>query len=123
MTIDRLCLDYEAKGGGYLIAEDRRTDAILPAVPYTKNVSNRRICYRYDDAAPEHCSASGTCLSEPLHLDHRISRDPMHIVRFTGWNDPVPNGGTLVTSSKIESYEIRVKEVLPSKGIHKVDYT
>jgi len=35
----------------------------------------------------------------------------------------VPTPGAQVTSSKIESYEIRVNEVLPSKGMHKVDYT
>ena len=35
----------------------------------------------------------------------------------------MPMGGTPNTTSKIESYEIRVNEVLPSKGIHKVDYT
>jgi len=96
---------------------------ILSAVPYTKTVSNRRICYRYDDIPPEHCSVTGSCSSEPLHLDHRISRDPIHTVWFTGWSDPVPTRGTPVTSSKIESYEIRVNEVLPGKGIHKVDYT
>ena len=120
----RLCLNYEAKGGGYLKAKDTRGDihTVLPAVPYTKTASSRQVCYRYDDAPPEHCSVSGTCSSEPLHLDHRISRVPIHIVRFTGWTDPVPTGGTPVTSSKIESYEIRVNEVLPSKGIQKVDY-
>jgi len=96
---------------------------VLSAVPYTKTVSNRRICYRYDDTPPEHCSVTGPCSSEPLHLDHRISRDPIHTVWFTGWSDPVPTRGTPVTSSKIESYEISVNEVLPSKGIHKVDYT
>jgi len=121
--LTRLCLEYEAKGGGYLIAEDRRTNAILPAVPYTKTVSNRHVCYRFDDALPEHCSVTGTCLSEPLHLDHRISRDPIHAVRFTDWSDPVPTGGTSVTASQIESYEIRVNEVLPSNGVNKVDYT
>ena len=123
LQFNRLCLEYEAKGGGYLIAEDRRTHVILPAVSYRKTVSNRLICYRNDDAAPEHCSVSGTCLLEPLHVDQRISRVPIHIVRFTGWSDPVPTGGTPVTSSKIGSYEIRVNNVLPSKGIQKVDYT
>jgi len=118
----RLCLDYEAQAGGYLKAEDRRNTTILTAVPYTKTVSNRQICYRYDDAPPEHCSITGTCSSEPLHIDYRISRDPIHTVTFTGWSDPVPKGGTLMTASQIESYELRINEVLPSKGIHNVNY-
>jgi len=123
LLFTRLCLDYEAKGGGYLKAEDRRTNTILPAVPYTKTISKRQICYRYDEISPEHCSVNLTCLSEPLHLDHRISRNPIHTVTFTGWSDPVPSGGASVTASQIESYEIRVNEVSPSKGINKVDYT
>jgi len=121
----RLCLNYEAKGGGYLKTKDTRGDihTVLPAVPYTKTDSSRQVCFRYDETPPEHCSVTRTCSSDPLHLDHRISRDPIHIVTFTGWSDPVPTGGTSVTASKIESYEIRVNEVLPSKGIHQVDYT
>jgi len=119
----RLCLDYEAKGGGYLIAEDRRNNTILPAVPYTKTVTNRQVCYRFDDAPPEHCSVTGKCSSEPLQLDHRISRDPINTVTFVDWSDPVPTGGTSKTASQIESFEIRVNEVPPSKGIQKVDYT
>jgi len=35
----------------------------------------------------------------------------------------VPSGGTSLTASKIESYEIRVNKVLPSSGINTVDYT
>ena len=35
----------------------------------------------------------------------------------------MPTGGTSETASKIESFEIRVNEVLPSKGVHAVDYT
>lgn len=35
----------------------------------------------------------------------------------------MPQGGSPETSSKIESFEIRVNEVLPSNGTHKVDYT
>ena len=119
----RLCLDYEAKGGGYLIAKDRRNNTILPAVPYTKTVSNRRICYRFDDVPPEHCSVTGTCSTEPLYIDQRISRNSIHSVRFTGWSDPIPTGGTSMTASTIVSYEIRVNEVIPSRGVHKVDYT
>jgi len=121
--VTRLCLNFEAKGGGYLKAKDLRTNTVLSAVSYTKTVSNRQLCYRFDDAPPEHCSVTGTCSSDPLHLDHIISRDPIHTVVFTGWSDPVPTGGMSVTASQIENYEIRVNEVLPSKGINKVDYT
>jgi len=100
-----------------------RTNTNLPVKPYRKMTSNRQVCYRFDDTPPEHCSIIGSCASEPLHLNQRISREPIHTVTFTGWSDPVPMGGTSVTASTIESYEIRVNEVLPSKGIHKVDYT
>ena len=66
---------------------------------------------------------TGACSSEPLQLDNRISRNPIHTVTFTGWSDPLPRGGTPLTASQIESYEIQVNEVLPSKDINKVDYT
>ena len=101
-SLTRLCLVYEAKGGGYLKAEDRRINAVLPAVPYTKTISTRRICYRYDNTRPEHCSVTGTCSSEPLHIDHRISRDPIHTVTFTGWNDQLLIGGVSATASQIK---------------------
>jgi len=100
-----------------------RNNTILPAVPYTKTVSYRQICYRFDNVPPEHCSVTGSCSLEPLHLDYRISRDPIHTVMFTGWSDPVPSGGMSLTASKIESYEIRVNKVLPSSSINTVDYT
>jgi len=119
----RLCLEYEAKGGGYLKAKDLRNNTTLPAIAYTKTVSNRRICYQFDNVPPEHCSVTGSCSSEPLHLDNRISRDRVHTVRFTGWSDPVPSGGTSLTASKIESYEIRVNKVLPSSSINTIDFT
>jgi len=116
-------LEYKAKGGGFLKAKDSRNNTILPAVPYTKTVSSRQICYQFDNISPEHCSVTGSCSSEPLHLDHRISRVRIHTVRFTGWGDPVPLGGTSLSASKIESYEIRVNKVLPSSSINTVDYT
>ena len=119
----RLCLDYTAKGGGYLKAKDRRNNQVLPAVPYTKTWSTHQICYRFDDVPSEHCFVNGSCTFEPLHVDKRISRNSVHTVTFCGWSDPVPLGGSLDTASKIEHYVIRVNEVIPSKGTNKVDYT
>jgi len=119
----RLCLGYEVIGGGYVKAKDLRTHTILTAVPYSKTVSNRQVCYRFDNVPPVHCSVTGACSTEPMYISSRISRDPIHTVTFTGWSDPVPTGGTLLTASMIESYEIRVNVVLPSKGLHQVDYT
>ncbi|XP_052788838.1 uncharacterized protein LOC128223605 [Mya arenaria] len=118
-----LCLEYEAKGGGYLKAIDRRTNTALSAKPYHKTVDQRTVCYRFDSQPPEHCSKLSICSSEPLRVDKRITRSKLHHVEFDGWVDPVPSGGVSRTASSIESYEIRVNEVLPSKGSLKVDYT
>ncbi|XP_052789886.1 uncharacterized protein LOC128224179 [Mya arenaria] len=117
-----LCLQYEVKGGGYLKAKDTH-HTVYSAKPYRKNVEQRTVCYRYDSQPPEHCSKLSTCDSDPLYFDKRITRAYFHKVEFEGWVDPVPQGGVLRTASSIESYEIRVNEVLPSKGTLKVDYT
>ena len=119
----RLCLEFEAKGGGYLKAKNLRANSLLPPSPFAKTTFSRRICYRFDNVPPEHCSIGGSCLSEPLHIDQRISKAALHTVTFTGWNDPVPPGGTDITASKIESLAIRVNEVVPSNGTHEVDFS
>ncbi|XP_052788796.1 uncharacterized protein LOC128223559 [Mya arenaria] len=118
-----LCLEYEAKGGGYLKAKDMRTQTVLSAKPYDKTVKQRTVCFRYDNQPPEHCSKISTCRSEPLQIEKRITRSNFHHIEFGGWSDPVLQGGASRTASSIESYEIRVNEVLPSKGTLKVDYT
>ncbi|XP_052788832.1 uncharacterized protein LOC128223598 [Mya arenaria] len=118
-----LCLKYEVKGGGYLKTKDTRTHTVHSAKPYRQNVEQRTVCYRYDSQPPEHCSKLSTCDSDPLHFDKRITQSYFHNVGFDGWVDPVPPGGVSRTASSIESYEIRVNEVLPSKGTLKVDYT
>ncbi|XP_052788825.1 uncharacterized protein LOC128223590 [Mya arenaria] len=117
-----LCLEYEVKGGGYLKAKDTRTQTVQSAKPYHKTVKHRTVCYRYDSQPPEHCSQLSTCGSDPLHLSKRITRSYFHNVEFDGWLDPVPPGGASHTASSIESYEIRVNEVLSSEGTLKVDY-
>ncbi|XP_052788827.1 uncharacterized protein LOC128223594 [Mya arenaria] len=118
-----LCLEYETKGGGYLKAKDTRNNIDLSAKPYAKTSEQRTVCYRYDNQPPEHCSKLSTCSSEPLKLDKRITRSNLHHVQFDGWLDPVPLGGATHTASSIESYEIRVNEVLLSVDTLKVDYT
>ncbi|XP_052788798.1 uncharacterized protein LOC128223561 [Mya arenaria] len=118
-----LCVEYEAKGGGYLKAKDTRTNADLSAKTYHKTEEHRTVCYRYDSQPPEHCSKQSTCIFEPLKINKLITRYTVHHVEFNGWIDPVPPGGASSTASSIEMYEIRVNEVLPSKGTLKVDYT
>jgi len=121
--VTRLCLEFEAKGGGYLKAKDLKTNTVQTASPFSKTLNSRRVCYRFDNVPPEHCSVSGSCSSEPLHIDQRISKAALHTVTFSGWNDPVPSGGADITASKIESYAIRVNEVVPSNGTHEVDFS
>ncbi|XP_052789246.1 uncharacterized protein LOC128223857 [Mya arenaria] len=117
-----LCLKYEVKGGGYLKAKDTRTHTDDSAKPYQKTVKQQTVCYRFDNQPPEHCSKLSRCGSEPLHLDKQITRSYLHNVEFHGWIDPVPPRGASHTASSIESYEIRVNEVMPSKGTLKVNY-
>ncbi|XP_052791867.1 uncharacterized protein LOC128226010 isoform X2 [Mya arenaria] len=119
---EALCLTYEAKGGGFLKAQNVK-HTILNAVPFKKQTTERTICYRYDSQPPEHCSKLLTCGSEPLQVDKRITRSTLHHIEFNGWVDPVPRLGASRTASKIESYEVRVNEVMPSNGTLKVDYT
>jgi len=118
-----LCVVFEAKGGGYLKANDTRGSSSLAPTPYEKTKTNKNACYSFDNAPPEHCSKVGSCDFDPLQIDNRITRDGIQTVQFTGWIDPVPTGGLSDTASTIESYEIRVNEVLPSSGLHSVDYT
>ncbi|XP_052790278.1 uncharacterized protein LOC128224473 isoform X2 [Mya arenaria] len=122
---EALCLEFEAKGGGYLKAKDTRTTphTVLNAKPYHKTTEQRNVCYRFDNQPPEHCLKHSTCTYQPLQLNKRITRSSIHNVKFNGWVDPVPPGGASHTASSIESYEIRVNEVLPSEGMLKVDYT
>jgi len=122
MLYNRLCLQYKAEGGGFLIAKDTRDNTVLPAVPYKKTVSHRQVCYRLDKVQPEYCSVTGSCSLEPLHIDQRISRDPIQTVRFAGWSDPVPAGGASVGASKIETFEIRVNEVEVNKVIYTTNF-
>ncbi|KAH3774605.1 hypothetical protein DPMN_175987 [Dreissena polymorpha] len=121
----RLCLEFEAKAGGYLKSIDTRayTHITSRPVPYTKVTKQRTVCYIYDNAPPEHCSKSGSCSSEPLTLQRRITRSALSMVQFNGWLDPVPSEGASETASSIESYQITVNEVPSSNDSLKVDYT
>ncbi|KAH3802487.1 hypothetical protein DPMN_156165 [Dreissena polymorpha] len=65
----------------------------------------------------------GSCSSEPIKLQKRVTRSTVSLIQFNGWVDPVPNGGKSKTASTIESYQITVNEVPPSNGSLKVDYT
>lgn len=120
-----LCLTYEVYGGGYLKSLDwTSAQAVHGAVAFQKTLTSRDICFRYDDTPPKHCSADGSCSSEPLRLEHRITRSHIHTINFKGWLDPVPDGGTPVHASGIEHYEIAVKEFMqPAKGILQVAET
>ncbi|KAH3791757.1 hypothetical protein DPMN_145247 [Dreissena polymorpha] len=119
---EALCLEFEAKAGGYLKNIDTRSST-SGIVPYTKVVKQRTVCYRYDNAPPEHCTHRGRrCLQEPLEIPNRISRIGLTKLYFGGWTDPVLSRGLTNTASSIESFEIIVNEVTTSKGILKVDY-
>ena len=88
--------------------------------PYRKTSTTRTICYRYDNSKPEHCSQRGTCTSEPLQLQARVSTTPNIRVTWQGWTDPIPPGGRAEHASSIESYQITVNEVSGTKDSLKV---
>ncbi|XP_060552014.1 uncharacterized protein LOC132713433 isoform X3 [Ruditapes philippinarum] len=112
---ERLCIQFEAKGGGYVKRKDfRGFITIKNALPYTKTSTTETICYRYDDSSPEHCLEKRNCIggeTEPLQISNRITRSPIIPVTFSGWMDPIPRGGNSLHASQIESYEITVNEV------------
>lgn len=114
-------MEFEAKGGGYLKGIDRRYNNISGPIPYQKVIKQQTVCYRYDNCSPKHCAELGMCASEPLDLQDRITRSNTAKLTFSGWTDPIPKGGTNITASSIESYEIRVNEVPPGNGTLKVD--
>ena len=117
----RLCVNYEAKGGGYLISVDLTTRINSSPVAYTKTKSTRRLCYRYDISKPKHCKQDGSCSYEPLRISKIITRSPVTTASFLGWKDPVPTHGNNAHASGIESYQITVNEVTASKNVLKVD--
>ena len=114
---------YEVKGGGFLRTEDSRSHVVSSAVPYPKQMIKKEICYRYDDAKPEHCLHTKTCTKQPLVLESRITRSSSFHISFSGWTDPVPNGGKQTHASGIQSFEVKVLEVPPSKNNLVVDVT
>ncbi|XP_052804686.1 uncharacterized protein LOC128234468 [Mya arenaria] len=119
-----VCLVYEARAGGYIKARQTGlSGTLLGAVPYEKVIQQSNVCYRYDTQPPEHCSELSSCDYEPLVLEKRITRSTAHRVEFSGWHDPIPAGGLASTASSIESFEIRVNEVIPLNESLKVDYT
>ena len=106
-------MKYTAKGGGFLISIDTSQSSrpLSQPKPYRKTSTTRTICYRYDNTKPEHCLHKGTCTSEPLQLQTRVSTTPNIQVTWQGWTDPIPPGGQAVHASSIESYQITVNEV------------
>ena len=82
------------------------------------------MCYRFDDAPPEHCFVTGSCSYEPLQFNTRITKTEEQKLIFNGWTDPLPYIIDSRSASGIESYEIRINEVLPSHNgiLNKVNY-
>lgn len=121
--LTRLCITFEAKGGGFLKSIDTRqtTHVASAAVPYEKVTTQRQLCFRYDNSPPEHCLEHGTCNDEPIYLPNRVTRSEITQVTLTGWTDPFPAGGSSVHASSIEKYIITVNEVIPSKNTQMVD--
>lgn len=113
MYIFSICIKHTTYGGGFLLAKDtsQSTHKQLPAKSYRKRNNSKTICYNFDAEAPTHCLSVHNCTYEPLHLETRISRTPNISLKFNGWFDPIPNGGSSKQASSIESYEIRVTEV------------
>ncbi|XP_052250926.1 uncharacterized protein LOC127858080 [Dreissena polymorpha] len=122
---EALCLEFEAKGGGYLKSSDTRSSASTPSetVPYTKVTKQRIICYRYDDVPPVHCLDLRSCNYEPLKIQNRVTRSRIVTINFIGWTDPIPSKGNHKTASTIASYEITVHGVYASNQSLKVNHT
>lgn len=96
---------------------DFRTNKVLDPLPYKKTSSEETVCYRYDDTKPQHClmSVSVPCSNaetEPIQIANRVIRQSIIPLKFTGWIDPMPTGGSVSHASGIESYEISVNEVV-----------
>ncbi|XP_053381645.1 uncharacterized protein LOC123528459 [Mercenaria mercenaria] len=111
---DRLCVQFEARGGGYVKRNDFRTQTVKTPLPYQKTSTTETVCYRYDDAKPQHCLVTRTCSlgeKEPIQISHKVTRTSIIPVSFSGWKDPIPVGGNTSHASDIESYEITVNEV------------
>ncbi|XP_053380297.1 uncharacterized protein LOC128548823 [Mercenaria mercenaria] len=111
---DRLCVQFEARGGGYVKRNDFRTQTVKTPLPYQKTSTTETVCYRYDDAKPQHCLVTRTCSfgeKEPIQISHRVTRTSIIPVSFSGWKDPIPVGGNTSHASDIESCEITVNEV------------
>ncbi|XP_052788805.1 uncharacterized protein LOC128223568 [Mya arenaria] len=53
---ERLCVRFEAKGGGYVIAHDFANNRNKSPQAYDKTVVQNVICYRYDSMSPKHCT-------------------------------------------------------------------
>lgn len=108
-------MKYEAKGGGYFIAKNIKAGTST-SESFTKVSKTTKLCYRYDDEPPQHCSDKGSCFSEPLYLSSRITRSRNVNISFKSWLDPYPIGGYSSHASSIESYTISVSEVRPPAG-------
>ena len=97
-----------ASGGGYVTPKSYLSTT---QTYYRNKLSERQVCYRFDNAAPKHCRETRTCIEEPLELETRISKSPNITVQFQSWFDPIPIGGSEEHASAIEFYEITVHEV------------
>ena len=119
----RLCQKYIVKGGGFLQTKDisQAHHTLSSPKPYRKTEMSKTVCYRYDSSRPKHCLEVNNCTTEPLTLDSRISRSSNIMVRFDGWFDPIPVGGTSTQASSIDSFDIAVNSVSVSGDKVKVD--
>ena len=120
LSFFRVCLWYYAYGGGYVHLQNEHYQ-FYNTVPYNKRPAFHLICYRYDEAPPHHCHETRTCIDEPLKLPSRITQDPNMEVVFDGWEDAIPDGGSVDLASGIESYQVTVHEVSGSGDTLQVD--
>ncbi|XP_069118470.1 uncharacterized protein [Argopecten irradians] len=106
----RLCLRFHSKAGGHFTSKNIQTHATW-IERYTKTERTRDLCYIYDDANPEHCSISGSCMHDTLTVLSRVTRERVLNISTSGWTDPFPVGGNAMLSSGIESYRLTIHDV------------
>jgi len=108
----RLCVIYEAFAGGYMKTKDFDNTISNPHTFRQTTVSNR-VCLRFDNAPPEHCSSgnSKTCSDDPIQILHRVTSNPMIDISFRGWKDPVPSHGKQNQASGIYFYEVSLHDI------------
>ncbi|XP_046562580.1 uncharacterized protein LOC124271469 [Haliotis rubra] len=78
---------------------------------FTALAENKTICFRYDNAAPVHCTTDSRfpCSSAtPMRLSTRTTKFPNITVEVSGWIDPYPLRGSPEKASGVKYYQVDV---------------